>query len=1211
MDILNNSENTSHPHPFSKSPTAYPLFYRSYSRKIHDSDLNERESWEDVTSRTIGGLAKLANLTQEEIDLLTEMQLSLKTIVSGRWLWVGGTDWVEKPENFYGAYNCSSTRIVDWESFGLLMNLAMMGCGTGAVLYHRYISQLPSIINYLDVSIDERNPIGSVSKEKRKEDTIISFSENKETPTVFIIVGDSRKGWVDGYVKLLELSSNLHISSSKKIKVIVDLSNVRPSGERLNGFGGVANPIKLADLFINVAKVLNKAIGRQLNSVECSLIIDHAAISVVSGNIRRCIAYGEKVNTKSGLKPIQDIEVGDLVLTSSGRYMPVVNKFIQGVQKTVKIETASTSIRCTPNHKVAVYDGLDSYKWKMAGELSQGKDAMIFFPNWEYLTSDYLPDMTKFDWVPQPVSQVIPSEEVETFDIEVEEDHEFVCEGLLVSNSAGMRQADSSDSLFSTAKDNLWQQDKDGNWSIDPERDALRMANHTRVFHTKPTREDCIESVRKQFYSGEGAIQWGGEAIARANIDLIKTEEDKKEFLSIYNSDKTQLIHWLKNKKPDIGLDEIEHRLARNGLNPCVTADTWVHTEDGPRQVKDLIGKQHGVWINGELFNTTEEGFFYSGSKPVVKLVTEEGYTLRLTKNHRLLKVINQSQENQYSDWVEVENLQIGDRILLHNHRGTTPRSGHWSGNGTGGEGWSLGLLETAVNVSIEKSSFEFYQGFLRGIFCCKGSAIEDQAEESSISLVLNDSENNLEELQAIQRMLARLGIISAICQDKLVITKDNLLRFDVVGFADPEKREKLESIVSNHKKDISKESFTATIASIELDGIEDVYDCTVPGPNCFDANGLVAHNCGEIIGADFKCNLSEVHLNLINPLDYAEQEKAFRAATISVCSLLHHQFVDERYAKSRDFDPIVGVSFTGLFDFFVNLFGVDWLRWWDAGRPSSLEGVDVDYFIGTEREYLAKWKNTVKETLEEFCDRHNLKKPNRFTTVQPGGSKSLLTGASAGWHPPKSQRFIRRITFAKNDPVALACIDYGYSVIPSQSDKDETGRLLDDPYDVRCTEWLVEIPVEVNWANIPGADQIDISKFSVKAQFDFYMQIQKYYVGHNASATLELRESEIEELGDLIYNAIDQDEGYISVALLARFDSLETFPRLPFEPINKEKFDSLSQDVLRRRKTNDFHKALSKYDIGEQTEAGPAGCDSDKCLMPLKESLLKESPLK
>ena len=28
---------------------------------------------------------------------------------------------------------------------------------------------------------------------------------------------------------------------------------------------------------------------------------------------------------------------------------------------------------------------------------------------------------------------------------------------------------------------------------------------------------------------------------------------------------------------------------------------------------------------------------------------------------------------------------------------------------------------------------------------------------------------------------------------------------------------------------------------------------------------------------------------------------------------------------------------------------------------------------------------------------------PNRYTTVQPAGTKSLLTGASPGWHPPKA----------------------------------------------------------------------------------------------------------------------------------------------------------------------------------------------------------------
>lgn len=213
--------------------------------------------------------------------------------------------------------------------------------------------------------------------------------------------------------------------------------------------------------------------------------------------------------------------------------------------------------------------------------------------------------------------------------------------------------------------------------------------------------------------------------------------------------------------------------------------------------------------------------------------------------------------------------------------------------------------------------------------------------------------------------------------------------------------------------------------------------------------------------------------------------------------------------------------------------------------------------------------------------------------------TKSLLTGASPGWHPPKAPRFIRRVTFGKHDPVAMACLEMGYSVVPSQSDKDENGVLLSDPFDPRCTEWLVEFPVEVPWASIPGADVIDISQFSALAQFDFYMQAQRHYVTHNASATVELREHEIEALGTRIHEAIRDDEGYISAALLARFDDKETYPRLPFEPISKEKYEELVKEVQSRRRTDDFYAALRKYDVGEPIEVGPAGCDSDKCLFP------------
>lgn len=351
-----------------------------------------------------------------------------------------------------------------------------------------------------------------------------------------------------------------------------------------------------------------------------------------------------------------------------------------------------------------------------------------------------------------------------------------------------------------------------------------------------------------------------------------------------------------------------------------------------------------------------------------------------------------------------------------------------------------------------------------------------------------------------------------------------------------------------------------------------------------------------EIIGSNFHCNLSEIHLNQIDPHNYKEQEEAFTAGALSVAVLLNHKFIEPRYQYSREIDPIVGVSFTGLFDFFVNAFGVDWLRWWAQGRPATPQGLE---FKRQEQEYLSRWKDIVHRAVWDYCDRHGLKRPNRCTTVQPSGTKSLLTGASPGWHPPKAQRFIRRITFRKNDPVALACIEYGYSVIPSQSDKDEKGNLLNDAFDPRCQEWLVEIPVAVPWADLPGADDIEIGKFSALAQMDFYMQVQKFYVRHNTSATIELRENEIEALGARIYEAVRDDEGYISAALLARFDDHQTFPRLPFEPVSKEQYNLLVKEVLKQRRTDDFHAALSRYDSGELAEAGPAGCDSDKCLLP------------
>ncbi|MDC3119194.1 ribonucleoside-triphosphate reductase, adenosylcobalamin-dependent [Prochlorococcus sp. AH-716-K03] len=747
------------------APAAYPVFFRSYSRKTVSG---KRENWSQVGERNLSGLKELGKLSDQELMLMREMQSNQKAQPSGRWLWIGGTPWINKNQNFSGAYNCTSTNLIDWEAFALMMDLAMMGCGTGAIIEPHFINKLPTVKN--KITIKSVSEVGITPKDQRQEKSSLEI-RGKD---IFIKVGDSRRGWVDSYKYLLEASSNE--SLEKEVNVHINLEDIRPAGESLKGFGGMANPIKLKDLYSRVASLLGKAIGRKLNTVECCLLIDEAAVTIVAGNIRR---------------------------------------------------------------------------------------------------------------------------------------------------SAGMRQFASDDKEAASAKENLWSQDEYGNWRIDPEKDALRMANHTRVYHTKPSYQTILDAVTKQFHSGEGAIQFAPEAIARSNADILNGEDLKNEFIEIYSEQgKEEARNWINLNYGPFSEEELNHRMSRYGLNPC-----------------------------------------------------------------------------------------------------------------------------------------------------------------------------------------------------------------------------------------------------------------------------------GEILGNDFHCNLAEVHLNQIDPENIEEQKKAFKAAALSVACLLNHEFEVERYRKSREYDPIVGVSFTGLFDFCVHAFGTPWLKWWEAGRPNNEEGRE---YKKQEAKFLDSWRKTVKETVWEYCDKHNLRRPNRCTTVQPAGTKSLLTGAAPGWHPPKAQRFLRRITFRKNDPIALACMDYGYSVVPSQSDKDEKGCLLDNPFDPRCTEWLVEIPTEVSWANIEGADQIDINNFSALAQFDFYMQVQKFYTEHNTSATVEFRESEIEDLAKAIHSAIENNEGYISAALLARFSANATFPRLPFEPISKEEYLSFQEEVTERKVNNDFFDALNKYDIGELSEAGPAGCDSDKCLLPI-----------
>jgi ribonucleoside-diphosphate reductase alpha chain len=382
--------------------------------------------------------------------------------------------------------------------------------------------------------------------------------------------------------------------------------------------------------------------------------------------------------------------------------------------------------------------------------------------------------------------------------------------------------------------------------------------------------------------------------------------------------------------------------------NPCVTADTWVHTAEGPRPVSGLIGQPFLARIDGRDHRTGAEGFFRTATKPVVRLDTAEGYRLRLTADHRVRRVTRFTRDTTETEWCAAGALHPGDRVLLNDHRGNAD----WPGAYTAEQGYLLGLLvgdgnlkhdeavlsawrpaavsngpdavlpagvqavmaealraaqtlphrsdfsgwvevagrgeyrlkltalrdlafdvgmcpgDKRISELLEQASSACYGGFLRGFFDADGSVQGSQDKGVSVRL----SQSDADRLEAVQRMLLRLGIASALYrnrreagsrrlpdgkgghaeyatlpQHELVISGENLLRFhEQVGFADTDKAARLGRALAAYRRALNRERFTARVLAVTPDGTEDVYDVQVPGINTFDANGLHAHNCGE-----------------------------------------------------------------------------------------------------------------------------------------------------------------------------------------------------------------------------------------------------------------------------------------------------------------------------------------------------------------------------
>lgn len=264
----------------------YLVYLRTYARTKSDGTL---ETWPETLRRVIAGNiqleidrlearhqmtdAKLAELEAEAQELF-ELFYQLIILPPGRGLWMSGTPFAARVGE--GLFNCYGFVVDDLHVLAEIMEVLMMGGGIGARIARDAIEQLPEISARTNVVFSCRQNAPCYEEVA----ALLTAEPTKES----IVIPDSREGWADALYHLLYTA----VWSAGETTLNFDVSHIRPKGQPIRGFGGVASgPLPLMQLLSTVGEILNRAYGRQLTSVEVGDIVQNIGVCVVAGNVRR------------------------------------------------------------------------------------------------------------------------------------------------------------------------------------------------------------------------------------------------------------------------------------------------------------------------------------------------------------------------------------------------------------------------------------------------------------------------------------------------------------------------------------------------------------------------------------------------------------------------------------------------------------------------------------------------------------------------------------------------------------------------------------------------------------------------------------------------------------------------------------------------------------------------------------------------------------
>ena len=249
------------------STRAQVITRRTYNRPTNDSG-TEFETWQETVARVIDHQAWLWERAQSrelddkqyaELYDLEQLMLDRKVLMSGRTLWLGGTNVAKTREA--SQFNCSFTEVETVYDVVDVLWLLLQGCGVGFKPVVGTLNGFSKPIKNIKTIRSTRTDKGGCEHNRESWDA--------ETKTWTISVGDSAEAWAKSIGKLLA-------GKYPADTLVLDFSELRPAGERLKGYGWISSgDSAICAAYIAIANILNGRADSLLTRMDILDIVNH------------------------------------------------------------------------------------------------------------------------------------------------------------------------------------------------------------------------------------------------------------------------------------------------------------------------------------------------------------------------------------------------------------------------------------------------------------------------------------------------------------------------------------------------------------------------------------------------------------------------------------------------------------------------------------------------------------------------------------------------------------------------------------------------------------------------------------------------------------------------------------------------------------------------------------------------------------------------